>query len=53
MQLADSKNCWLSDLDNVPLEELHLWMAYHDLENRRLDRLRRQEANKAKSAVGR
>lgn len=32
MQIADEKKCWLSQLDEVPSEELQLWIAYYQLE---------------------
>ena len=32
MQLCENKHCWLSDLDDIPGEELELWIAYHQLE---------------------
>jgi len=32
MQLASDKHCWLSDLDDIPSEELHLWIAFYQLE---------------------
>lgn len=51
MQLADSKGCWLSDLDDVPLEELQLWMAFHDLEAERLKRQQQRAAAGQKSAM--
>ena len=44
MQLADSKHCWLSDLDSVPAEELYLWIAFHKLEEER----RKREEKKRK-----
>lgn len=42
MQIAAEKNCWLSDLDDVPLEELNLWIAYYDLEQERHKKLQKQ-----------
>lgn len=32
MQIAAEKNCWLSDLDQVPSNELNLWIAYYELQ---------------------
>lgn len=32
MQIAAEKHCWLSDLENVPANELELWIAYYQLE---------------------
>jgi len=42
MQIAADKHCWLSDLDDVPSEELALWIAYYDLENERQERARKR-----------
>ena len=36
MQLCDAKGCWLSDLDDVPADELPYWVAYYeDLDKKR------------------
>lgn len=42
MQIAADKHCWLSDLDDVPAEELALWTAYYSLENERHERLKQK-----------
>jgi len=40
MQIAAEKNCWLSDLDDVPSEELMMWAAYYQIEE---DRRKKRE----------
>jgi len=42
MQIAADKHCWLSDLDDVPAEEIALWTAYYSLENERHERLKQK-----------
>ena len=32
MQLCAEKHCWLSDIADVPADELRLWLAYYELE---------------------
>lgn len=48
MQIAAEKNCWLSDLDEVPLEELNLWIAYYDLEQERHKKMRKEAEQQAR-----
>lgn len=31
MQLAEKKNCWLAEVEDLPANELELWMAYYDI----------------------
>ena len=44
MQIASDKHCWLADLDNVPADELNLWIAYYQLEEEK--RKREEKKNK-------
>lgn len=46
MQLASDKHCWLSDLDNVPSEELHLWIAFYQLEEEKRKREEKEKKNR-------
>jgi len=36
MSIAEKKNCWLKDLDDIPYSELILWLAYYDIQNKYL-----------------
>tara|TARA_R110002096_G_scaffold388802_4_gene583140 strand:+ start:914 stop:1060 length:147 start_codon:yes stop_codon:yes gene_type:complete len=46
MQIAAEKHCWLAELDEVPAEELMQWAAYYELENERLEKQRKKDAQK-------
>lgn len=48
MQIAADKNCWLSDLDDVPAYEMALWTAYYSLENERQERARQKAESENK-----
>lgn len=48
MQLCDAKCCWLKDLDNVPSKELPLWLAYYEIQNKKLERDKQIADAKAK-----
>lgn len=47
MQIAAEKCCWLSELDDVPAEELTLWAAYYQLEEERRKRAEQRAAAEA------
>lgn len=53
MQLAEEKGCWLKDLDNIPSEELSLWVAYYQIKQKREEQAKREadSRNRAKSAL--
>jgi hypothetical protein len=40
LDLCCEKHCWLSQIDEIPAEELSLWAAYYqikDIEHKRLE----------------
>lgn len=43
MQICQDKHCWLGDLENIPSDELPLWIAFYDLEHRK----RKKESSKS------
>jgi len=49
MHIAESKNCWLSDLDDVPAGELELWLAYYEIKHREEEKARKKAELEAKA----
>ena len=49
MQIADAKHCFLSDLDDLPSEELTMWIAFYQIESdkRKKDEARNSSHNNA------
>tara|TARA_Y100001972_G_scaffold123243_1_gene170167 strand:- start:44 stop:208 length:165 start_codon:yes stop_codon:yes gene_type:complete len=48
MHIAQEKNCWLSDLDDVPAGELELWLAYYDIRHREEKKAHKEAEREAK-----
>ena len=48
MQLCEAKNCWLSEMDDVPASEMPLWIAYYDLQNRKNKQAQKQAAHESR-----
>lgn len=49
MQIAAEKNCWLSDLDDVPAGELELWLGYYEIKHREEEKAHKQASQQAKA----
>jgi hypothetical protein len=49
MQIAAEKNCWLSDLDDVPAGELELWLGYYEIKHREDEKARKKAEQKARA----